>query len=83
MFAKQLNLQLIGAVSRLVHAMALFEQLKKLFHRNARVGGTPQGEDLPHQHPKRPAVVETNDKCIGYTPIDTMFVFSTDTTEGE
>lgn len=40
-FAERLNLQLVGAVSRLVHAMALFEQLKKLFHRNARVGRTP------------------------------------------
>lgn len=33
--------QLVGAVARLVHAMSLFEQLKELFDRNARVGGAP------------------------------------------
>lgn len=45
-------LQLVGAVARLVHAMSLFEQLEELLNRNARVGGAPKGEDLPHQHPK-------------------------------
>lgn len=35
---KERNLQLVGAVARLVHAMALFEQLEELFNRNARVG---------------------------------------------
>lgn len=33
--------QLVGAVARLVHAMSLFEQLKELLNRNARVGGAP------------------------------------------
>ena len=46
------HLQLVGAVARLVHAMALFEQLEELFDGNARVGRAPKGEDLPHQHPK-------------------------------
>lgn len=50
--AKPKHLQLIGAVARLVHAMALFEQLEELFNGDAGVGGAPQGEDLPHQHPK-------------------------------
>ena len=35
--------------------MALFEQLEKLFDGDARVGRAPEGEDLPHQHPKWPA----------------------------
>ena len=49
------NVQLVGAVPRLVHAMALLQQLEQLLHWDARVRGAPQGEDLPHQHPERPA----------------------------
>lgn len=35
---KKLNLQLVGAVSGLVHAMALFKQLEELLNGDARVG---------------------------------------------
>lgn len=42
--------------------MSLFEQLEELLNGNARVGGAPEGEDLPHQHPKRPA--DEKDKHI-------------------
>ena len=49
------HVQLVGAVARLVHAMALLQQLEQLLHGDARVRGAPQGEDLPHQHPERPA----------------------------
>lgn len=35
---KKRNLQLVGAVSGLVHAMALFKQLEELLNGDARVG---------------------------------------------
>lgn len=38
---KESNLQLVGAIARLVHAMALFEQLEELLNGNARVGWAP------------------------------------------
>lgn len=38
---KKLNLQLVGAVSGLVHAMALFKQLEELLNGDARVGWAP------------------------------------------
>lgn len=47
--------QLVGAVSGLVHAMSLLQQLEQLLHGDAGVRRPPQGEDLPHQHPERPA----------------------------
>lgn len=46
--------QLVGAVGWPVHAVPLLQQLEQLLHRDARVWGAPQCEDLPHQDPKGP-----------------------------
>lgn len=48
--------QLVCAVGGFVHAVAFFQQLEELLHRDTGVGRAPQGKDLPHQHPKRPHV---------------------------
>lgn len=46
----------MGARGGFVHPVAFLQQLEQLLHRDAGVRRAPQGEDLPKQHPKRPAV---------------------------
>lgn len=50
-----MDVQLVGAVGRLVHAVALLQQFEEFFHWDARVGRATQREDLPQQHAVRPA----------------------------
>ena len=52
------GLQLVGAVTGLVHTMTLLQQLEKLLHGDPRVWGAAQSEDFPEEHPKRPPVDE-------------------------
>ena len=52
-------LQLVRAGGGLVHAVPILQQLEELLHGDPRVGGAPQGEDLPQQHAKRPAAQQT------------------------
>ena len=47
--------QLRGAGGGSLHAVAFPQQLEELLHRDPRVGGAPQGEHLPQQHPEGPA----------------------------
>lgn len=52
------GLQLVGAVTGLVHTMTLLQQLEKLLHGDPRVWGAAQSEDFPEEYPKRPPVDE-------------------------
>lgn len=56
--------QFVGAVCRFVHAMTLFQQLKKLLDGDSWIRRTSEREDLPHQNPERPSGRDTQNTHV-------------------
>lgn len=56
--------QFVGAVCRFVHAMTLFQQLKKLLDGDSWIRRTSEREDLPHQNPERPSGRDTQNTNV-------------------
>lgn len=67
------SLQLVCACRGFVHTMTFLQQLEQLFHRDAGIWRTSQGEDLPKQHPERPAAHRNRQKCLTFFCTTKMF----------